>query len=193
MRRRTLRMPSFDYSSPGAYFVTICVHERACLLGDVAGEQARLSEIGALVLWTWECLPDRFPTIELDAFVVMPNHVHGILWLTDHRVVVGLAQPSAIDTEVGEASLATTSFVSITTPSHKRPSLGQVIGSFKSLTTIEANKRQGTPGQRLWQPDYYERVVRSETELHRFRQHIADNPARWDSDPEHPSSSTRHQ
>jgi hypothetical protein len=77
--RRPLRMPLFDYASSGAYFITICIREKECVLGDVVNNQVRLTEIGELVGNAWRALTDRFPTIRLDAFVIMPNHVHAIL------------------------------------------------------------------------------------------------------------------
>src|SRR5688572_14668787 len=104
-RRRPLRMPAFDYASTGAYFVTICVRERACLLGDIVDNLVRLNDVGELVMTIWHDLPTRFPSVDLDAFVVMPNHVHGILWLTDDSVGVGLAPPaSAAPPPVGQSA-----------------------------------------------------------------------------------------
>ena len=169
-------MLSFDYTSNGAYFLTICMRERECLLSEIAGDLTIVSDTGQIITDVWHELPVRFPTVSLDAFVVMPNHVHGILWLTDgpatdEPVGVGLAPP-----EIGRPAAGP-----------RRPSLGQIVGAFKSLTTVTANKRHDTPGRSLWQRDYYERVVRNDAELRRFRQYIAENPARWAEDPENPA------
>ena len=80
-RRSSLRLRGFDYSSAGAYFVTICVQHRLCLLGDVADETIRLNDAGTMVDRWWQELLGPFPMVELDEYVVMPNHIHGILWI----------------------------------------------------------------------------------------------------------------
>jgi hypothetical protein len=77
--RRSLRLNGYDYAQAGAYFVTICTQDRACLFGDVADGEMRLNDAGRMVRSVWEALPDRFPRTGLDAFVVMPNHVHRII------------------------------------------------------------------------------------------------------------------
>ena len=79
--RRSPRLQGYDYSRPGAYFVTVCVHGRMCLLGDVAGGEVCLSEAGKMVLQTWRELPEHYPGVSIDAAVVMPNHFHGIVIL----------------------------------------------------------------------------------------------------------------
>ena len=80
--RRSIRLRGYDYTARGAYFITICVHGRACLLGNVTGEEMRLNIYGSTVTECWHTIPDHFPDIELDAFVAMPNHVHGIISIT---------------------------------------------------------------------------------------------------------------
>ncbi|MBI3126613.1 MAG: hypothetical protein HYZ11_03310 [Candidatus Tectomicrobia bacterium] len=82
-RRRSVRLKGWDYASRGAYFVTVCVQGRECRLGEIAGGKMRLSEAGAMVQRTWEELPSKYPGMEIDAFVVMPNHIHGIIVLID--------------------------------------------------------------------------------------------------------------
>ena len=82
-RRRSIRLPGYDYSQPGAYFVTIVAQDRLCLLGEVVDGEMRLNEAGGMVVEAWEWLARRHPYVELDAFVVMPNHLHGIIVLTD--------------------------------------------------------------------------------------------------------------
>ncbi len=78
-RRRPLRPPDYDYTRPGAYFITICAHRRECLFGQVIGDQMQVNTFGQAVQACWAELPQHFPHIELDAFVLMPNHVHGII------------------------------------------------------------------------------------------------------------------
>lgn len=158
--RRSTRLHGYNYSRPGAYFVTVCTHNRDLLLENEAAQEA--------VIGAWQGLPTRFPAVALDEFVIMPNHVHGI-------VVLG---------EVGELEGA----AGRAPTNRTRPALGDVVLAFKSLSAIRANqilKRTGLP---FWQRNYYERVIRDEQELGRIRQYIRDNPLRWDEDPENPSN-----
>ena len=82
-RRRSIRLKGYDYSQPGAYFVTICTHERRCLFGDVVDGEMRLNELGKIARQCWLAIPEHFPHARLDEFVIMPNHVHGIIWIVD--------------------------------------------------------------------------------------------------------------
>jgi REP element-mobilizing transposase RayT len=158
--RRSIRLPGYDYSQPGAYFVTVCTHNRDLLLESAAAQEA--------VLATWQELLTRFPTLALDEFVIMPNHVHGIVILGTGRSLRGAA------------SRAPTSRV--------RPTLGEVVLAFKSLSAIKVNTILNRTGLRFWQRNYYEHVIRDEDELSRVRQYIRDNPLRWGEDPENPSN-----
>jgi len=96
--RRSIRLKGYDYSSPGAYFITICTHQRDCLFGEIADGTMQLNQLGQIVSASWQRLPDHFSTVELDAFVVMPNHIHGILVLTDRRGAA-LGQHISLTTE----------------------------------------------------------------------------------------------
>ena len=133
--RRSNRLRKYDYNAVGAYFVTVCVHGRECLCGEIAAGEMRLNEAGRVITAIWQALPERFAHIELDEFLVMPNHVHGIIVITD---VVGalLAAPddSISDSEPGAASSA--------------PTLGRIMRAFKSIAAFEVNRvldRQGQP------------------------------------------------
>jgi putative transposase len=178
--RRSLRLKGYDYSMAGAYFVTICTQDRACLFGDVAAGEMRLNEAGQMVTTLWESIAARFSSVEIDEFVVMPNHLHGILVLPD-----------------GDAKEATTR-VAPTQPSTvgaplvgARVRLGDIVGAFKSLATtgyIAGVKANGWPEfrGRLWQRNYYEHIIRDEDALNRIRRYVDDNPARWEFDDENP-------
>ena len=156
--RRSIRLPTHDYSMPGAYFVTICTRERECVLGDIVDGTFVESTVGGVVRETWAFLPCRFPSLTADAFVVMPNHVHGIL----------VFEGAAIG---GAASSA--------------PTLGRVVRVFKSMSVVEGNRALGNVGP-FWQRNYFERVVRDDEELERIRAYIVENPARWAEDEENP-------
>ena len=179
-RRRPLRLPGFDYSSEGAYFVTMCTRNRECLFGHVVNGKMCLKEAGRMVQRVWDGLSDRFPVIESDAFVVMPNHVHGILVVgaalappKRRKAGAGLAPP-----RWGAASSAPTRFASTT--------LGTVLRAFKSISAIGVNRLLSRSGQPPWQRSYYEHVIRDEESLKRLREYIATNPLRWQLDRENP-------
>jgi len=161
--RRSLRLKDYDYAQAGAYFVTVCIQNRLCLFGGIVDGEMRLNDAGRMVRSMWEALPNWFPGMELDAFVVMPNHVHGIATL----VGAGLALPE----EKGAASSA--------------PTLGDSVRAFKSLSAIRVNRLLMRAGS-LWQRNYYEHVIRSDREMDRIREYIATNPCKWALDRENP-------
>lgn len=173
--RRSIRLQGYDYTQAGAYFVTICTQDRACLFGEVVDGEMRLNDAGQMVQAEWNALPDRFPSVGRDAFVVMPNHVHGIIVITNDIVGAGLVPaPNGATTRVA-------------------PTVGDVVGAFKSRTTVLYTygvKQIGwTPFRgRLWQRNYYEHVIRDESSLNDIRQYILDNPLRWAMDRENPDA-----
>ncbi|RMF88756.1 MAG: transposase [Nitrospinota bacterium] len=166
--RRSVRLPEYDYSRPGAYFVTICTQDRVCLFGQVMDGRMRLNEYGDIVRACWLAIPDHFPRTTLDEFIIMPNHVHGIIVIVDN---VGATHASPLPSK----------------PRGPKPhSIGAIVGSFKSAVTKRINETRGTPGAHVWQRNYYEHVIRDEVWLDRIREYIAGNPARWEEDENHP-------
>lgn len=171
--RRSLRLRGYDYSSPGAYFVTVCTNNKECLFGDIVDGAMALNEAGNIIQTVWDELPKRYAAIALDLFVVMPNHVHGIIVLTSMSVVgAGLALPGSM----GAASSA--------------PTLGDVIRAFKSLSAIQVNRLLMRTGQPLWQRNYYEHVIRNDASLDGIREYIFGNPQNWMEDHENPAHRT---
>lgn len=167
--RQSIRLASYDYAQAGAYFVTICTHERMCLFGDVILETMRPNEIGQVVHDEWLRTAAIRPGVNLDSFQVMPNHLHTIVIL-DEEVSSKLT--------VGAHSRA---------PFSRQPkSLGSLVAGFKSATTRRINQLRSTPGTPVWQRNYYERVIRNEREMDATRQYIVDNPAKWAEDAENP-------
>ena len=150
-QRKSPAIPHYDYSQPGAYFITLCVEKRRPILGKIdSSPQVVLSSIGKIVSDVWYSLPQRFPCLDAisqSIFVVVPDHIHGILQIT-----AGGASPS--------------------------PTLHQILGSFKSITTIETNRLLGTPGQKLWQRSAYEHILRNQQDFDEAAGYIAENPAR---------------
>jgi putative transposase len=162
--RRPLRLPHYDYSTAGFYFLTICTHGRECLFGEVIGEARHLNAAGEVVAATWNSLPGRFPTIVIDVSIVMPNHFHGILALN----ATGASDRGQL------------------------PTLGAVVRAFKSIAAIGVNRALERGRSPVWQRGYHDHVIRDEASLMRHREYVADNPRRWSYDPEnlaiHPSS-----
>ena len=144
--------------------MTICTQDRQHVFGEVVDGEMRLNDAGRMALSEWEALPRRFPTIDLDAFVIMPNHVHGIIVITQ--------------TPIGATTGATTRVA---------PTVGDVVGAFKSITTVlytRGVKQSGWPPfvGRLWQRNDYEHIIRDERESERIREYILNNPANWAND-----------
>jgi len=175
--RRSIRLPAYDYTQPGAYFLTVVTHQRQCLFGEVVDGQVLVSAYGEAVRQEWLRSTQIRREIQLDAFVVMPNHIHGIVIIGGQTVGAhGRAPPGRAPP--GRA------------PLHRSPlSLGSFVAGFKSAVTKRINEIRATPGLPVWQHNYYERVIRNEEELRQIRQYIIDNPAQWDDDLENPRRS----
>ncbi|MCP9448369.1 MAG: hypothetical protein NNA22_12480 [Nitrospira sp.] len=168
--RRSIRLKGYDYSQAGAYFITIVTQDRACLFGDGVGGEIRLNGLGEIVRQEWLRTGHIRPNVELDAFVVMPNHVHGIIVLHgDGRGTLQRA-PTTVE-RFGKPTSNT---------------IPTIVRLFKSATTKRINERRGTPGAPIWQRNYYEHIIRDDESLNRIRQYIAENPLRWHLDRENP-------
>lgn len=168
--RRSIRLKKYDYAQRGAYYVTVCANDRHCVFGDVQKGEMGLNGAGKMVADNWEQLPKRFPNIELDEFVVMPDHMHGII------VIVGAPLVGALNDDTDRRATIKVA-----------PTLGRIIGAFKSITTdeyIRNVKNNNWPpfNEHLWQRNYYEHVIRNEHEMDRARTYIINNPAEWDDD-----------
>jgi putative transposase len=166
--RQPLRLRDYDYSQPGAYFVTTCARSGLPLFGVVDGSDVRLTAQGQIVAETWRALPEHFPSVQLDESVTMPNHFHGVVLIEN---VGGAGEPRPYSGKTLQRS----------------PNLGAVVGYFKYESTKRINHVGGTPGTPVWQRGYYEHVVRDEASLQRVRQYILANPQRWSLDCENPA------
>jgi REP element-mobilizing transposase RayT len=169
-QRRSVRLQGYDYASAGAYFITVCTHERRCLFGDIVDDKMGASAIGQVAEQCWQATPAHFPDVQLDELTLMPNHLHGILVL-----------PATVPA-TGDACVAPTKPVS----GPARRSIAAIVGSFKSAVTRKINGLHGEPTTPLWQRNYYEHVIRDEHALNQIRQYIADNPRLWAEDAENP-------
>ena len=172
-RRRSMRHPGHSYSEPGAYFVTVCVQDRQCWLGALDHGFLRLSDAGQVVERGWLGMPERFPTVLFDAFVVMPNHVHAIAMLGG-IADSDLAREGAMNRAATDDDPRASENGHQTKPSDGHVTLGDVVRVFKAVSTRMIRSSIGSDF--AWQSDYHDRIVRSERELDAIRAYIANNP-----------------
>jgi REP element-mobilizing transposase RayT len=165
--RRSIRLPEYDYTFWGTFFITICTHERENLFGEVAGGEMRLNEQGKIVYEEWDRSGELRSEVSLGPFVVMPNHVHCIVTIES----------------VGAHGNAPSKAGLIERP---RRSLATFVGGFKGAVTRRINVLRDTAGTPVWQRNFYEHVIRDEDEFQRIRQYIDDNPRRWADDEYNP-------
>lgn len=196
-RHKPLRLAGYDYAQAGTYVVTVVVQGRKCCLGSVENYAFRPTVAGDIVREVWERLPKRFPSIDLDAFVVMPNHVHGIVSLGAKPFSGGetainggatgeqdrVAPPFMADSHASSPAPGSQSN-NLRPPSRDPtlPALGEVVRSLKAASTTRIRK-EWMPDFK-WQARYWDRIVRNDAELDRFRSYIFTNPERWTLDRE---------
>jgi putative transposase len=171
--RRSILLRDYDYSRAGAYFVTICAFERKCIFGEINNGEMRLNDLGTLAEDCWLAIPEHFPMTQMDAYVIMPNHMHGIVVIDDDADhCKGTACRAPTMEQFGQP-----------TPG----SLPTIVRSFKSAVTRLFNEKDTLASQRLWQRNYYEHIIRDDESLNRIREYIATNPLHWEFDAENPN------
>ncbi len=197
--RQSIRLKGYDYSQSGSYFITICARERECIFGEIKESKTILSHLGQLVEQEWLALPHRFPHIDLDEYVVMPNHFHGIIHIA---VGAGLASAQLESAQLASAQIASAQIASaqiasaqIDAPQFKpeqlnpTPSiatLGDIVCAFKSLVfkrhydLIRNNHLDEVA--KCWQRNYWERIIRNHQEYNNIQNYIITNPERWSQD-----------
>lgn len=178
LRRRSIRLEHHDYAVDDAYFVTICTHLREWMFGEVVDDAMQLNVYGEIVMNEWQHTGNR-GFVELDAFVVMPNHVHGIIVINHpyQATASGVGAQHAAPLHVPKRKPGGI------TPNNVAPgSLGAIVRGFKSAVTRQINLKRNTPGAPVWQRNYWERIIRDEREWNWIRQYIATNPAKWAED-----------
>ena len=176
-RRRLTRLPEYDYSSAGGYYVTICTHERECLFGEIVDGDLVANESGNIIDAWIQKLPQRYPGVELDEYVIMPNHVHFVVII--HEQETDLRPVGAIH----ELPLRTDSKDRV--GMRRRMLLPKLVGFFKTNSAKDINRLHQTSGQPVWQRNYYEHVVRNDADLNRIREYIYNNPDNWQADEEY--------
>jgi putative transposase len=185
-RIESTRLRGWDYASAGAYFVTICTKDRAPFFGDVVGGDVVLSPIGQIVADEWQKTPQIRPYVSLDEWVVMPNHLHGIIIITVETPRRGVSTRGVPTPGVSTGGVPTPG-VSTAMGSKSRlqaGSLGAIIGQIKSTCTKRIQAAGFTDF--AWQTRFYDHIVRDKPSLQRIREYIAGNPARWEEDRNNP-------
>jgi len=182
--RRSIRLQGYDYAQAGAYYITICVRKRECLFGEIVDGEMRLNDAGRMVQKCWDDIPVHFPHVELDEFVVMPNHVHGIVLIINTVAANATVDANATvgpNIDVVRAK----NFSPQQQPRGTSKTIGSIIRGFKIGVTKWM--RQNTVIHNVWQRNYYEHIIRDKDDLDRIREYILRNPAQWESDQENPS------
>jgi len=175
IRKNSNRLHGYDYSQPGAYFATVCACNRQNLFGEVVNDRMELNDAGIFARQCWQEIPQHFPGVALDEFVVMPNHVHGIIMISNETIVGESVGVQHVEPLRNNCPRRISNF------QHVAPgSLGAIVRGFKSAVTrwFHANTQIKT----VWQRNFYDHVVRDESELNRIRLYVQQNPARWEFD-----------
>ncbi len=173
-RRRSIRLGGYDYSQAGEYFLTLCTQKMRCLFGEVKNGEMHLNRIGQIVVSEWRKTAHLRPGIDLGDFVVMPNHLHGLVVITRSPQKKTLAVP--VDRRAH-----------VSAPLRRySQELGSIIAGFKSATTSRMNQQRRTPGSPVWQRNYYEHIIQDQEDSARTRHYISTNPIFWDLDQYNP-------
>jgi putative transposase len=173
--RHSIRLKDYDYTKSGVYFVTLCAWRRECIFGEVVGDELKRTALGDCVYEEWEKSASLRTEIEFDVWVVMPNHLHGLVVIQQPETARG-----GVNGQVGAHGRA---------PLHRAPrSLGSFIAGFKSAATTRINELRQTPGLPVWQRNYHEHIIRTDQELNTIRRYIQNNPLQWALDADNPQN-----
>lgn len=185
--RRSIRLKGYDYAQEGLYFITICVQNREHIFGEVVDGEMILNEFGQIANDEWVKLSDRFPNFELDVFQIMPNHMHGIIFLNDKLVGAGFT-PAPNNGNTQNNVNAQNNWQrndNIRSTERIAPSVSDIVGAYKSLVTNDCLKifksKNKTMGK-LWQRNYYENIIRNQLSYERISDYIRNNPKKWSED-----------
>jgi len=179
--RRSIRLKGYDYSSPGKYFITICTNNRECIFGDVINGEMVLNDLGEIAHIEWLNTENIRDNVKLDVFVIMPNHMHAIFRIT--HSIVGANRDSPLQ----QRHRRQTKDDGIS-PLFKSPSktVGAIVRGYKGAVTTKINTLHQFSGQKIWQRNYYEHIIRDDESLNHIRKYIMKNPVLWDRDMNNP-------
>ena len=156
----------YDYSLAGMYFVTICVQKHTCLFGEIVDGEMVLNDYGKIIQTVWDKLPQHYDNIQLDEFVIMPNHIHGIIVITGDAATVG-------------AGFKPAPTITATPTKHGLP---EIVRALKTFSARKINELRNLQGEKLWQRNYWEHIIRNEQSYQRIANYIINNPQNWNND-----------
>lgn len=188
--RRSIRLTGYDYSQEGLYFVTICTNNHQCLFGEIINGVMKLNDVGKIVLEQLNAIPQRFAHIDVDEYIVMPNHIHTII--TVGAPLAGAQyQTSGAQNQTAGVDINNMATAKERATARVAPTVGEVVGAYKSLCVHHCLKwiSKNEPGRimgKIWQRNYYEHIVRNDEDLNRIREYINNNPGQWEMDKLHP-------
>ncbi len=215
--RRSIRLKEYDYSRPGFYFVTVCIFKRECLFGEIINGRIHLSQYGEIVSTKWFGLSGHFGYVIPYEFIIMPNHIHGIININEPAeagsprsgtgefekrlskcdkglINTGSHPPKDIkisnvhENQIHEKINMSRETIKVGGDIPHQQELGKIIAYFKYISTKHVNMVRKTPGMKLWQRNYYEHIIREENELTNVQQYIIKNPQKWEFDNENPQN-----
>ncbi len=166
--RRSFRLPGYDYRQSGVYFVTVCTYKKMRLFGRIWDGEMILNDLGATVFECWNQIAQVRDSTNLDAFVVMPNHIHGIIIIKNRDPAENASRTAQ---SAGDSAIRP-----------KSRSLGSIVGQFKRAVSLRGKCLDQPPELPIWQRNYYEHIIRNEDSLNDIRKYIIENPARWFED-----------
>ncbi len=162
-QRKPNRLRHYDYSQNGWYFITICTKEREEYFGKIQQGKMIMTNLGAIVLDLWLEIPKHFNMVSLDEYIVMPNHIHGIIVIDKNNLIVGNADLRSLQTKIKTKNIRT------------KMLLSKIIHGFKSSVSRKIN-------QTIWQRSFYDNIIRNEQSLCAIREYIRSNPLKWNED-----------
>jgi putative transposase len=187
--RRSIRLKGYDYSSEGAYYVTIVTQGRECLFGEIINGEMYLNKYGEIVQKWWNEIPIHFSNVEIEAFVIMPNHVHGIIFITTERRGEVVSPHDNPNKNIQDAYVDGINKQGGETPPLRKPTLGQIVAYFKYQSTKDMNRIETDKAiTKFWQRNYYEHIIRHEKDLQNKTDYIEANPLLWDEDDDNPQN-----
>jgi len=185
-RVETTRLHHYDYASDGWYFITICTHGREHMFGNIITGNMQLNAYGTIVQNCWYDLVNHYRNLQLDAFVIMPNHIHGIMIIDNSKNIGGGIDGAMVETGLKPVSTVTTTDVTRSNiPPIKSQSphgLFEFVRALKTFSSRRMNEMDNTAGKTRWQSRFHDHIIRNEHELIRIQQYICNNPTSWDID-----------
>jgi len=168
-KRKALRLAGYNYATPGAYYITICTHGRKSIFGMIEDRTMNLNDYGRIVEKCWFNLPDHYPNIQLGEWIIMPNHIHGIIEI----VTVGAGSQTLPNVRAGLKPAPTTK---------KHHGIPEIVRAFKTFSSRRINKLRNTPGTPVWQRNYFEHIIRNKKSMQQISNYIRNNPLHWSGD-----------